>query len=177
MRSRLAFRFALALVAALGLATSAMAQEKRAEVSLYGDISSNDNSDNTYVSTSFGFYLTPQAVLKLSYGYQYTYTPSYSETDTTQFGVGVRYYFQSGKKGDFVPFAGANLAIMSVSNYDYVNHTSSDSSGTGTEFEFGFSYFVSETASFDVRAYMNSVDFDGTSVDTTGVSLGTTIRF
>lgn len=150
---------------------------KRGELSLYGDISSNDNSDNTYIATSIGFYLTPQAVLKLSYGYQYTYTPSSSETDTTQFGGGLRYYFQVGKRGDLVPFAGANLTLISVSNYDYVNHSSTDSSGTGTEFELGLSYFVSENASFDVRAYMNSVDFDGNSVDTTGVSIGTTIRF
>lgn len=182
MLSRLAFRryalrLALAATAALGLATGALAQEKRGELSLYGDISSNDNSDNTYIATSIGFYLTPQAVLKLSYGYQYTYTPSSSETDTTQFGAGLRYYFQAGKRGDLVPFAGANLTIISVSNYDYVNHSSTDSSGTGTEFELGLSYFVSENASFDVRAYMNSVDFDGNSVDTTGVSIGTTIRF
>lgn len=183
------FACTLALLATLGFVGNALAQEKRGEIGLYGDISSTDTTDMTMFAVHYGIYLSPQMVLKLSWSAMYNTYADDSETDVNTLGAGLRYYFQAGKAGDFVPFVGASLAQSSIYNYTpltpiYSGSTivgysggSSTSSATGTEFELGFSYFVSESASFDVRLYQNSFDYGSGSVDTTGVNLGTTIRF
>lgn len=170
--SRLVVQCALATVAALGLATSALAQEKRSEVSLSGDISSTDNYDRTVIWASYGFYLTPQVVLKLGYSRFYTWQHApYSEQVTNGYDVGARYYFQAGKTGEFVPFVEAALGTSETTTWTTGN-TDSSSSSTLT-LKGGFSYFISESASFDLSIYQRSED----PADTTGLLFGTTVRF
>jgi hypothetical protein len=177
MHSRLAFRrlvvhCALATVAALGLATGAIAQEKRSEVSLSGDISSTDNYDRTFIWASYGFYLTPQVVLKAGYTRFYTWQHApYSEQVTNGYDIGARYYFQVGRTGEFVPFVEAALGTSETTTWTTGN-TDSSSSSTLT-LKGGFSYFISESASFDLSVYKRSEDPS----DTTGLLFGTTVRF
>ncbi len=166
----------LAILAALGFAGTAMAQQKRGEINLYGDIGGTDDTDTTTISAGFGVYMTPNLVLRFSYLYSYTLDASNAETEMDTLGIGARYYFSVGKTGEFVPFVGGNLTRSTIYTYSPPG-SSNETSGSGTEFELGCSYFVSETASFDLKYYKRSTDFDGTSVDSSGINFGTTIRF
>ena len=169
---RLVVQLTLAAATALGLASGAQAQDKRSEISLSGDISSTDDYDRTVIWASYGFYLTPQMVLKLGYTRFYTWQHApYSEQVTNGYDIGARYYFQVGRTGEFVPFVEAGLGTSETTVWS-VGSTTTDSSSTFT-IKGGFSYFINESASFDISVYQRSEDPS----DTTGILFGTTVRF
>ncbi|MGJ4748453.1 outer membrane beta-barrel protein, partial [Leptospira sp. SA-E8] len=153
-------------------------------ISLYGDHSSTDDTENTAGDIVVGFYLTPQVVLEFGYGRNYSYTSGTngSESDTTILRAGALYYFKVGRTGDFVPFIGASLTHVQNDywgGYYTTNSYHSSSSGSGTELQAGLAYFITESTSLDAKLYTRSYSDDdsGSSVDTTGVNIGIKVRF
>ena len=163
----------IAAVAALGISSGAMAQEKKNEVSLYGDISStktgSSKSDMTTIQVGYGVYLTPNWVAKVNY--LLTDSSGAASSTYSDVGIGARYYFKVGKTGDVVPFAGAALNLIAVSSAGF------SSTGTGTSLEGGVAIFVSESASIDLKIFSESSTINGTSSTRSGLNVGTTYRF
>lgn len=171
------------LVAALGFSMSALAAEKQSEFSIAGSLSSltskpsggaSETTDMTNISLAYGYYFTSQMVGQLNLNYISAGTGGATMTFTTP-GVGVKYYFTRGGKGDIVPFVGARLDLLSVSGPGF--------SGSGSQITgyVGASNFVSETASLDLTfsASAGSVTVSGSTVDQTNtiLAVGFTQRF
>lgn len=171
------------LVAALGFSVTAMAAEKQSELSIAGSLSSlssksggtTTTSDMTNISLAYGYYFSSQMVGQVNLNFISAGSAGSTMTIFAP-GAGVKYYFQPGSKGDTVPFAGARLDLISISE-------SGGTSGSGTQITgfVGASNFVSETASLDLTLSLSagSVTINSTSVDQTNTTLavGFTQRF
>ena len=164
---------AVAILAAVS--STAFAAEKRNEVSVYGSIinqSTPTSSTTSIIYASYGRYFTERLLL----------TGSVSQFDAggaikmTTVGVGVKYYFRSGQKGDFVPFVAGSLNVGSIDM---------GASGTGSTIGVrgggGASYFLSETASVDARLELvagnQSMGGFSQSTSSTEFTVGLTQRF
>lgn len=154
--------------------TSAFAAEKSNEVSVYGSIISQStptSSTTAIVYASYGRYLTERLLI----------TGSASKFDgggafkMTTVGVGVKYYFKSGKQGDFVPFVAGSMNVGSI---DVGNNTGTT---VGVRAGGGASYFLSETASVDARLELVAGDQTiggfSQSTSSTEFTVGLTQRF
>ncbi|HEY6094411.1 MAG TPA: hypothetical protein VIU93_05595 [Gallionellaceae bacterium] len=179
-------RFAV-LVAALGFSMSAMAAEKSNEISVAGSISSTTTGtgankftqDSVNLVGSFGHYFTPQLVGQFAVGIDGSSYGSNNSSATLILGVGAKYYFMDSHAGDIVPFAGARLDLLAVSQTTPLGTT--DGSGSQITGFIGASDFLSETASIDLTFSVSAGSYtvSSVSIDTTSTSLniGFTQRF
>jgi outer membrane protein W len=173
----------VAAIAALGIAGNAMAQEKKTEISVYTDMSSSSSGSSasqtsmTYLSVGFGRYITPNLVLKGTVSEILTDSNT-STSNIIGLSGGARYYFRVGKTGDWVPFGGAGLKYSSM--YTWTSTAGgTTTSGTGLMGEGGVAYYITENASLDLRAYVESLKYSNASnsTSTVGLQLGATFRF
>jgi hypothetical protein len=163
----------VAILAAVS--STAFAAEKGNELSVYGSVMdqispSTGSGTTTIINASYGRYMTDRLLI----------TGSVFVMNNTAFkevtaGVGTKYYFMVGKKGDFVPFVGGSVQLGTIDV----------GGGSGTTFGLdlggGASYFITETASIDghVDAVFGSVSYSGNNQSTTNLNLtvGITQRF
>jgi hypothetical protein len=155
------------------LSSTAFAAEKSNEVSVYGSLinqSTPASSTSTIVNATYGRYLTERLLLT---GSVTVFNAQSFKMGTV--GVGVKYYFGSGQKGDFVPFVAGSVNVGTIDTGAASGTTAGIRAGGGA------SYFVSETASFDARlelvAGSQSIGGFSQSTSSTEFTVGLTQRF
>lgn len=162
-------RLLVLLIAVLGVSANALAAEKTREFSIDGIYAkANGQPSFSMLNVSLGQFLTQQAVIvtELSTLDNYGYT-------TTSIGLGGKYYFMDGLKGDLVPFAGAGIALRQVSGGG-----ASNASSTQYDLNGGLSYFLSDVTTLDAKAkVMSYEDPDGSRATMTVLTVGFTQRF
>jgi hypothetical protein len=135
---------AVAILAAVS--TSAFAAEKGNEVSVYGSIMdqvspSTGSGTTTVINASYGRYMTDRLLITGT-----AFVMNNAAFKETTVGVGSKYYFMAGKKGDFVPFVAGSVQLGTI------NLTGGSGTTFGISLGGGASYFVTETASVDAHA-------------------------
>ncbi len=179
---------AVAIAASMLVATSAMAEGAKNELSVSANIDSSTtttspgntstSNSSTMVLVGLGQYLTPKLVLRENLFVMQAGSGN-GKTDTIMVGAAAKYYFGLPAKSEWVPFAGGGVNVVSMKAGGF------SSSGVGIQAGGGVSYFVTEAVSGDIelQAYGNwttgtvaNITVDNT---TTGAKLlvGTTIRF
>ncbi|HLP98836.1 MAG TPA: outer membrane beta-barrel protein [Sideroxyarcus sp.] len=179
---------AVVIAASMLVATSALAEGMKNELSVSANIDSSTTTTspgNTSTSNSsnmvmvgLGQYLTPKFVLKENIFLMQAGSGN-GKTDTIMVGAAAKYYFGLPAKSAWVPFAGGGINIVSTKSGGF------SSSGIGIQAGGGVSYFVTEAVSGDIelQGYGNytSGTVGNTTIDvtTTGAKLliGTTVRF
>lgn len=163
--------YLVAALLALGMASTAFAEEKQQEIGINGfyqnQVSPSGGSDTLFVQGHYGRYFKPQLlgtvnVLGITSG---------SVSQTIGAGVGAKYYFKVGQKGDFVPFVDADVMVLAVKAGIWTSTPVQVSAGGGA------SYFLSETASFDARAALQFQTANGVNTTMLNVTVGLTQRF
>lgn len=159
------FKKILVLVIAVVAMSSAFAAEKAREFSVDGTyISASDQpSSFSMLNVSLGQFMTPQLVIvtALSTLNNYGYT-------ATSIGLGGKYYFMDGLRGDLVPFAGVGIALRQSGN----------SSSTQYDLNGGVAYFLSDITTLDAKAKVMSYNQPDSGHSTmTVLSVGLTQRF
>lgn len=163
--------YLVAALLALGITSTAFAEEKKQEIGVNGfyqnQVSPSGGSDTLFVQGHYGRYFKPQLlgivnVLGIKSG---------STSQTFGAGVGAKYYFKVGQKGDFVPFVDADVMVLAVKSGIWTSTPIQLSAGGGA------SYFLSETASFDGRAALQFQTADGVNTTMLNVTVGLTQRF
>jgi hypothetical protein len=156
------------VVALLGIAANAYAAEKTREFSIDGTyMKTTDQQSLSMLNVSLGQFLTTQMVIvtNLSTLDNYGYT-------STSIGLGGKYYFMDGLRGDLVPFAGVGIALRQYSA------SGSNSSSTQYDINGGVSYFMTDVTTLDAKAKLMSFSQpDGSHATTTVFSVGFTQRF
>ncbi len=151
----------------------------RSEVSFSGSITSSSSSPgttstNTFIAGSYGYYFTPQIVGEVAANI-FTTSSGGSTTGVTSVGVGAKYYFSTGKQGDFVPWVTGEVDATSV------NAGTVSGSGAGASAAIGATYWLTETAGpfVDLRYRSSSVTIAGISVtqSDTILEFGATFKF
>lgn len=137
-------KYIVAAILAIGLSANAFAEEKKNEISAF--VYANQQLDPSgqdpmlTVYASWGRYLTERIALTVSGNI--TGSNNFSQGSV---GVGGKYYFKVGQKGDFVPFVTAELQV-GMGGTDTADWTLYNIAAGG-----GASYFVGETTSIDGR--------------------------
>jgi len=175
-------KYIVAGLLAILAASNAYAEEKKNELSAFlyvnNQITPSGQDPTVTVYASYGRYLKERVVL----------TVSASMIASGGFtmggpGVGVKYYFKTGQKGDFVPFLSGEgqFGLGGDANTDIYYYNLAVGGGA--------SYFVTETASLDGRlvyqlgsmtttTYTGFGSFDSTSSTTAMLlTVGLTQRF
>lgn len=156
------------LIAVLGVATTAVAAEKTREFSIDGTyMKASEQPSFSMLNVSLGQFLTTQAaiVTALSTMDNYGYT-------ITSIGLGGKYYFMDGLRGDLVPFAGAGIALRQVSG------SGANTSSTQYDLNGGVAYFLSDVTTLDAKAKLLSYEQpDGSRTTMTVFTVGLTQRF
>ncbi len=156
------------VIAVLGITANAFAAEKTREFSIDG-IYMKTSGQPTFsmLNVALGQFLTSQMVIVTNLSTQDTY--GYT---ATSIGLGGKYYFMDGLKGDLVPFAGVGIALRQASA------GGSNSSSTQYDVNGGVSYFMTDVTTLDARAkLMNVTQPDGSSATMTVFSVGLTQHF
>ncbi len=179
---------AVAIAASMLVATSAMAEGAKNELSVSANIDSSStttspgtgstSNNSTMVLVGLGQYLTPKLVLRENLFVMQAGTGN-GKADTIMVGVAAKYYFGLPAKSEWVPFAGGGINVVQMKSGGFT------STGAGIQAGGGVSYFVTEAVSGDIELQGYGNYTSGTqgviTVDstTTGVKLlvGTTIRF
>jgi hypothetical protein len=120
--------------------SSAFAASKSREFGLDGNyIKVQGGESASLLNISLGQFVTPQAVIvtTLSTQSNFAYT-------ATSIGLGGKFYFIDGFKGDLVPFAGIGIALRQISS-------TTNQSATQTDFNLGLAYFLAENTTVDVK--------------------------
>ena len=154
------------LIMSFGAVTSAFATGKSRELSLDGNyISIQGQSSASLFNASLGQFVTPQfaIVTALTTQQNFGYT-------ATSIGLGGKFYFMDGFKGDLVPFAGLGIALRLASTPTDSNHGS-----TQYDANLGLAFFLSDSATLDAKVRL--LNFNDSSPVITLFSAGFTQRF
>lgn len=156
------------IFAVLGITANAFAAEKTREFSIDGIyLKTTDQSSISMLNVSLGQFLTPQMVIVTNLS-----TLDTNGYTSTSIGLGGKYYFMDGLKGDLVPFAGAGISLRQESS------GGSNSSSTQYDVNGGVAYFLSDVTTLDAKAKLISfTQTDGSHATTTVFSVGFTQRF
>ncbi|HQS59421.1 MAG: hypothetical protein B7Y56_15345 [Gallionellales bacterium 35-53-114] len=129
------------LLVSLGIASSAFAASKNRELSLDGNYIATDGQSASLLNASIGQFITPQVAVVTAL----TSQRNFGYTATT-IGVGGKYFFFDGFKGDLVPFAGLGIGLR-------LQATSTDSNHGSTQYDIngGLAYFMSDSTTLDGR--------------------------
>ena len=159
-------KFVVLLIATFGIMSSAFAAGKPRELALDGNyVSVQGGSTASLFNLSLGQFLTPQfaIVTVLSTQENFAYT-------STSIGLGGKFYFMDGFKGDLVPFAGLGIALRQYSAAGKSNNAS-----TQYDVGLGLAYFLDDNTTLDVKA--RSLNFNDSSPSVFLLSLGFSQRF
>ena len=156
----------LLLIASFGFATSAYAEGKSREFSLdanYINVQGQDSA--SLLNVSIGQFVTPQIVIvtALSSRRNFGYTG-------TSIGLGGKYYFMDGFRGDLVPFAGLIIALRQSATPTESNHAS-----TEYDANLGLSFFMTDNTTLDAKIRL--LNFNDSSPSITIFSAGFSQRF
>jgi hypothetical protein len=168
-------KLVLPAIVAIAFSGGALAQEKNSEISVFGLVQSqtkpSGGSSFGTIYGAYGFYVLPQLVVNVNVSWSGSSTPGGGSSSSTGLGAGLKYYFSAGKKGDFVPFVGGDVMGQSMSG--------GGGNLTITDLYVGGSYFLSETASMDVKGQYQwmSAPSGGIKTENVGVQFGLTYRF
>jgi hypothetical protein len=159
-------KFIVFLLVSFGVMTSAVAAGKTRELSLdanYVNVQGQDSA--SFLNISIGQFLTPQFVVvtELSSQRNFGYTG-------TSIGLGGKYYFMDGFKGDLVPFAGVGIALRQSATPADSNHAS-----TQYDVNLGLAFFMADNTTLDAK--IRSLNFNDSSPSITVFSAGFTHRF
>lgn len=152
----------------LGIAVQAYASEKTREFSIDGTyMKITDQPSLSMLNVSLGQFLAPQLVIVTNLN-----TLDSNGYTATSIGLGGKYYFMDGMRGDLVPFAGAGIALRQISM------AGSNSSSTQYDINGGVSYFMTDVTTLDARAkLMSYTQPDGSRATMTVFSVGFTQHF
>lgn len=152
----------------LGLTVQAYASEKTREFSIDGTyMKITDQPSTSMLNVSLGQYLAPQMVIVTNLT-----TLDTSGYTSTSIGLGGKYYFMDGLRGDLVPFAGAGISLRQVSM------AGSNASSTQYDIHGGVSYFMTDVTTLDLRAKLMSFNQpDNSRATMTVFSVGFTQHF
>jgi hypothetical protein len=158
-------RFLVVLLTSLFFVTSAFAASKSRELSLDGNYISVGGASASLLNASLGQFLTPQFVVVTALTSQQNF--GYS---ATSIGLGGKFYFMDGFKGDLVPFANLGLGLR-------MSATATDSNHGSTQYEagVGVAYFISDSTTLDAKVRL--LNFNDGSSAVTLLSAGFSQRF
>ena len=159
-------KFILLLIASFGLMTSVFAASKSREFSIDANyINVQGNSSASLLNASIGQFVTPKIVIvtALSSHRNFGYTG-------TSIGLGGKFYFMDGFRGDLVPFAGIALALRQ-------SETATDSNRASTQYDvnLGLAYFMADNTTLDAK--VRFLNFNDSSPSLTLFSAGISQRF
>jgi hypothetical protein len=130
----------LLLLTSFFLMSSVFAASKSREFGLDGNyIKVQAGPSSSLLNVSLGQFLTPQAVIVTTLTTQNNFAYK-----ATSIGLGGKFYFFDGFKGDLVPFAGIGIALRQISS-------TNNQSATQTDFNLGAAYFLAENTTVDVK--------------------------
>lgn len=158
-------KFVLVLIASLGIVTSAMAAGKSRELAIDGNYIASDGASASLLNASIGQFVTPQFAVVTSLSSQ----RNFAFTATT-IGVGGKYYFMDGFRGDLVPFAGVGIGLRLAATATDSNHGS-----TAYDLNGGLAYFLADNTTLDAK--LKLVSFNDSSPVVTMFTLGFSQRF
>ncbi|HUX90707.1 MAG TPA: hypothetical protein VMV48_08460 [Gallionellaceae bacterium] len=162
----MSYKKLIVLMMLLGSVTSAFAAGKTREFSLDGNyISVQGQPFASLLNVSLGQFVTPQFVIVTALTTQQNF--GYS---ATSIGLGGKYYFMDGFKGDLVPFAGLGIALRLAA-------TPTDSNHGSTQYDagLGLAFFLTDSATLDAKVRV--LNFNDSSPTVTLFSAGFTQRF
>ena len=158
-------KFLVLLIVSFGITTSAFAAGKSRELSLDGNYINSNGQYASLLNVSLGQFVTPQFVIVTELSTQKNFVYS-----ATSIGLGGKFYFMDGFKGDLVPFAGVGIGLRMAATATDSNHGS-----TQYDVNAGLAYFLSDSATLDVK--IKSLNFNDTTPSITLVSAGFSQRF
>jgi len=153
--------FLAILIVSFTIVSNVFAATKSRELSLDGNYIATDGSTASLLNASIGQFVTPQLAVVTSL----TNQRNFGYTATT-IGMGGKYFFMDGFKGDLVPFAGFGIGLR----LDASNHGSTQYDLNG-----GVAYFLADSTTLDARIRLLS--FNDSSPVVTLMSIGFSQRF
>lgn len=158
-------KFLVVLLMSLGIASSAFAANKNRELSIDGNFMASDGQSASLFNASLGQFVTPQfaVVTALTTQRNFVYT-------ATTIGVGGKFFFMDGFKGDLVPFAGFGIGLR-------LSATATDSNHGSTQYDIngGVAYFLSDSATLDAK--LRLLSFNDSSPVVSVITVGFSQRF
>lgn len=137
-------KYIVAAILATAVSSNAFAEEKKNEISafVYANQQTNPSGQKPLVTVyaSYGKYIRENIAITGSVN-----VTKAGGTNMGGFGIGGKYYFKVGQKGEFVPFALAELQLGMGSSSGLTLYYGNIAVGGGA------SYFITETASIDGR--------------------------
>lgn len=133
-------KFMLLLITLLAVMASAFAAPKSREIAIDGNyVKVEKGASASLLNVSLGQFLTPQVVIvtNLSTQRNFAYT-------ATSIGLGGKFFFIDGFRGDLVPFAGIGIALRQ-------RNAAITESATQTDLNLGLAYFLTESATLDAK--------------------------
>lgn len=159
-------KFLVLLIASLGMVTSAFAASKSREFSIDANyINVQGQQSASLLNASIGQFVTPQIVIVTAL----TSQNNFGYTGTS-IGLGGKYFFMDGFRGDLVPFAGVKLALRQS-----VQGTESNHASTQYDLNGGLSFFISDSTTLDAK--LTLINFNDSSPSITLFSAGFSQRF
>lgn len=158
-------KYILMLVALL-FSTSVLAAGKSREFSLDANYINVQGATNaSLLNVSIGQFVTPQIVVvtALSSQQNFGYTG-------TSIGLGGKFYFMDGFKGDLVPFGGLALALRQ-------SQTATDNNRASTQYDvnLGLAFFMADNTTVDAK--VRFLNFNDGSASISVLSAGFSQRF
>jgi hypothetical protein len=154
------------LIVSLGLTTSAFAAGKSREFSIDANyISVQGQASASFLNVSIGQFVNPQIVVVTALTTQQNF--GYTGTSV---GLGGKYYFFDGFRGDLVPFAGLALALRQSAVAGDSNHAS-----TQYDVNLGLAYFMVDNTTLDAK--VRFLNFNDSSPSVSVLSVGFSQRF
>lgn len=159
-------KFIVVLIVSLGIASSAFAASKNRELSVDGNFIAHDGNSASLFNVSIGQFVTPQFAVVTSLMAQRNFVYS-----ATTIGVGGKYFFMDGFKGDLVPFAGLGIGLRLGGG----NSTDSNRGSTQYDINGGAAYFLSDSTTIDGKIRL--LTYNDSSPVVSLISIGFSQRF
>lgn len=158
-------KFLVLLIVSFGMVSSVFAATKSRELAIDGNYIVTDGQSASLLNASLGQFVTPQFAIVTGLTTQRNFVYS-----ATTIGVGGKFYFMDGFKGDLVPFAGLGIGLR-------LSATATDSNHGSTQYDVngGVAYFLSDSTTLDAKARLLS--FNDSSPAVMLLSVGFSQRF
>lgn len=158
-------KFLVSVIASFAIVTGALAASNSRELSVDGNYMIVDGQSASLLNASLGQFLTPQFLIVTTLTSQQNFVYS-----GTSIGLGGKFYFMDGFKGDLIPFAGLGIGLRMAATATDSNHGS-----TQYEVNAGVSYFLSDSTTLDAKIKL--LNFNDSSPSVTMLSAGFGQRF
>lgn len=158
-------KFLVLLIVSFGMVSSVFAATKSRELAIDGNYIVTDGQSASLLNASLGQFVTPQFAIVTALATQRNFVYS-----ATTIGVGGKFYFMDGFKGDLVPFAGLGIGLR-------LSATATDSNHGSTQYDVngGVAYFLSDSTTLDAKVRLLS--FNDSSPAVMLLSAGFSQRF